>query len=132
MPEGETTLIRAVRKLASNVIEYGEARYRLVQAEAKLSINRYGGAVSFGAVAVVFAVIGYLPLIMIGVIYLSTKWFEDSFIWPLAIVAIAHFAVAAVFAALAWRRWQVDQENAEIKTPSLAELEPAWKQNQRP
>ena len=52
----------------------------------------------------------YLPLVVLLTIYLSRVWFEGLFIWPLTIVALVHFILAAVFAMLAWHRWKVTEE----------------------
>ena len=89
----------------------------------KVSLGRFGAAASLGGVAAVFAVVGYLPLLMVAILYLSQTWFNGSYIMPLTIVAILHFAIAALFTFLAWNRWKITQRKVEkeAKAPPFEE-----------
>lgn len=122
----EPGLMASLRQFSSDLVEYGEARLRLLQAEVKRSVGRLGGAIGLVCLGGLFVCLGYLPLLGVQVLYLAETVFGGTYMAPLLIVSALHFFLALVFAALGWKRWKVNQETlqAELKTLQAELKEP--------
>lgn len=119
----ESGLVSSLRQFSSDLVDYGEARLRLIQAEIKRSVGRLGGAAGLAALAIVCLGLGYLPLLGAQVLYLAQYWFGGSYMAPLLIVSALHFLLALVLGFLGWKRWKLSQEmlHHEHKGPVLPE-----------
>ncbi len=104
--ERSTSLVRSMRTLTSDVIDYGEARIRLIRAELRDSLERLGGAAGMVVIAAMLALIGYLFLMAFFSVLLSTLWFNGQMVWPLAFIAFGHLILSASLALFAKDRWE--------------------------
>lgn len=122
-PSDEPGLMASLRQFASDLVDYGEARLRLIQAEFKGSVGRYRAAGRLAGIATLCGCFGYLPLLGVQVLYLAKNWFDGTYMAPLLIVSALHFFLALIFASLAWKRWKVNQEifQEEAKEPIFPE-----------
>lgn len=93
----DPNLAESLQILSKDIIDYWEARFRLLQAQATERVKRFGKAIAFGLGAVVFAIIAYF----VGVAFLAVllaRQFDNNYLWPLLILTVAHLLLAVALA----------------------------------
>lgn len=109
IPKEDANLTESLQILSKDLVDYWEARLKLLQAQATEKAKRFGKAVVLALAAIIVAIAGYFVALAFLAVLLARQ-FDGHFLWPLLILTAVHLLLAGALAAGSLWKFKVPSE----------------------